>query len=64
MSRARDKFKELRDGVKEIEYLREEKQEYCLGKVSMNTHNSKGHTGEVAVGVAHEDLSGVPIEAK
>lgn len=64
MARARDEAEDLGAGVEEVEDLGHEEQAERLGEVAQYADDGEDHAGEVAVGVADEDLGGVPVVAQ
>jgi len=61
MSRTVDDPEQLRGGVEEVEDLGDEQQQEGLGEMPQDSDDGEDHAREVAVGVAHEDLRGVPV---
>ena len=51
---------ELREGVEEVEDLRNEKQQQGLAEMAQNPHHRKRHSSEVTVRVANESLGRIP----
>lgn len=54
MSGTRNEAEELRDGIQEVEDLRDEEEEDGLAEVAEDAYDGKGHAGEVAEGVPHK----------
>jgi len=52
---ARNDAEELRDGVEEVENLRDEEEQESLAEVPEDAYHCKRHACKVAVGVAHKD---------
>lgn len=61
VARAGNEAEDLRAGVEEVEELRDEEQAERLGEVAEDADDGEDHAGEVAVGVADEDLCRVPV---
>ena len=64
VSRTGKHLEQLRDGVDEVHNLRQQQYQQRLGEVSVYADHSKGHSGEVAEGVAHKHLGGEPVVAE
>ena len=54
MPRALNDSKQLWEGQNEIDYLRHEKEQHSLAKVTQDAYNGKRHAREVAISVANE----------
>ena len=61
MSWARHHVRELWKGIDEIDHLRNEEKEQGLGKVGKNGDACERHAGDIAVGVTHENASGITV---
>lgn len=61
VTRAGDEAEDLGARVEEVEELRDEEQAERLGEVAEDADDGEDHAGEVAVGVADEDLCRVPV---
>lgn len=55
MAWARDQTEELRQAQSEVDQLRDEEEQQCLGKVSQDACTSENLTGKVAERIAHKD---------
>ena len=51
----------LRQGVEEVDNLRNEEQQQSLAEVSQDPHDRKRHPSEITVSVAHKDLRWIPV---
>lgn len=58
--RARNQTKQLRAAENKVEYLRNEKQQQRLAKVSVDTNDCERHAGKVAERIAREDARRIP----
>ena len=61
VARAGHEAEELRHRVDEVEHLRHEEEQQRLRVVPEDRRDGEGHPGEVAVGVADEDLRREPV---
>lgn len=60
VTRTRNDVEELRQGVEEVEHLRDEKKQHCFAEVPQDPHHSEGHAGKVAEGVPNKHARRVP----
>ena len=56
MPRAVNDSKQLWERKDEVDYLRHEKKQHSLAKVTQDAHNGKGHASEVAICVTNKHL--------
>lgn len=56
-----DEAEDLGTRVEKVEDLGDKEETESLGEVTEDTNNGKDHAREVAVGVADENLCGVPV---
>lgn len=53
-------MEELRQGVQEVQHLRDEEQQHGLAEVAQDPHHGEGHPCKVTEGISHEHRGGVP----
>jgi hypothetical protein len=60
MSRAFNHTEQLRAGQNKVEDLRDEEEDECLGKVTLQCNRREGHSAEVAERVPGESAGRIP----